>query len=56
MNASLAHAPWGLIWPLFHQTLRRLRAHSTEVGHRFHVIMGTHFTPSWAAVSRTRAA
>jgi hypothetical protein len=27
-------------------------AHSTEVGHRFHVIVGTHSTRSWAAIPR----
>ena len=30
-------------------------AYFARVGHRFRAILGTRFTPSWAAISRTRA-
>ena len=30
-------------------------AHFAEDGRRFHAIMGTRFTPSWAAISRSWA-
>ena len=33
---------------------RRLSAHSTEDGHRFHAIVGTHSTASRAAIPRDR--
>jgi ABC-type xylose transport system permease subunit len=33
----------------------RLNAYFARFGHRFRAILGTRFTPSWAAISRMRA-